>query len=68
MAFGLATCFDQMRLGKWLEAEDTAMRLLAACEQAALDNGDFFMAWLLTHLAEPPWARLLTSGATLRTQ
>ena len=68
LAFGLATCFDQMRHGKWLEAEDSVAKLLVACEQAALDNGYFKMAWLLTHMAEPPWARLLTRGATLRDQ
>ena len=41
---------------------------MVACEQAALDDGDCSLVWLLTHMAEPPWARLLTRGATLRTQ
>ena len=54
--------------GKWLEAEDSVAKLRVACEQAALDGGDFQLAWLLTHMAEPPWARLLTRGATLRQQ
>ena len=62
MAFGLATSFDQMRQGKWLEAEDTVAKLLVASEQAALGNGDFNLAWLLTHMAEPPWARILMRG------
>ena len=59
LAFGLATSFDQMRQGKWLEAEDTVAKLLVVCEQAALGGGDFSLAWLLTHMAEPQWARLL---------
>ena len=47
-----------MAVGQWTEAEDTVAKLLVAAEQASLDAGDFRMAWLLTHLPEPPWARV----------
>ena len=58
MSYGVATAFDQMREGKWLEAEDTLAKLLVASEQAAIDASDFLLAWLLTFLPEPPWARM----------
>ena len=58
LGFGLATVFDQMRLGLWEQAEDSVARLLVATEQAALDNSSWQLAWLMTHFPEPPWSRL----------
>ena len=61
-SFGIARAFDQMTSGKWHEAEDTLAKLLVFSEQTSRDGGDMRLAWLLTHLPEPPWSRLLRPG------
>ena len=53
-----ARAFDALRAGRWLEAEDDVARMLVAGEQAALDHGDWAMAWKLTFLADPPIRRM----------
>ena len=58
--FGLAIAFDQMRDGLWAEAEDTVARLLVGGEQSAIDEGKWPLAWMLTHLVDPPWSRVQT--------
>ena len=49
---------DYMWAGKWSMAEAVLMLLMVALEQACLDRGRWTMAWLLTHLPEPPWTQL----------
>ena len=63
LSFGIAMAYDQSRAGQHVVAEDTLARLLVAAEQMARDDGGTKMAWLLTHLPEPPWARLLRHAA-----
>ena len=63
LSFGIARAFDQSRSGQQVHTQDTLARLLVAAEQMARDDGNTRMAWLLTHLPDPPWARLLTHTA-----
>ena len=58
LTFGVATAFDQMQAGEWVEAEDTLARLLVGSEQCSLDDSKWQLAWLLTHLPDPPWHRI----------
>ena len=55
MAYGLATVADSTQAGFWDRAEAQVMMLLCALEQQALGRGRWGLAWLLTHLPEPPW-------------
>ena len=67
-AFGFATIFDQMRLGDWEAAEDTAARGLVACEQAALDQSNWELAWLMAMIPGPPWSRVQRRPDGMRNQ
>ena len=62
LSFGIARAFDQSRAGQHLQVQDTLARLLVASEQIARDGGELRLAWLLTHLPDPPWSRLLSPG------
>ena len=42
--------------------QDTLARSLVASEWIARDGGELRLAWLLTHLPDPPWSRLLRPG------
>ncbi len=55
LAFGLAEALDLMEAGEWYRAELTIALLLAALEQAAMEDWHWQTAWLLTHLPEPPF-------------
>ena len=44
-----------MQSGHWLAAEAHLHLLLAALEVSQYDGGRWQMAWLLTHMPEPPW-------------
>ena len=59
LAFGVARAFDEQSAGQHLQARDTLAWLLVAMEQMARDKGEIRLAWLLTHLPDPPWSRLL---------
>ena len=56
--WALATIGDLMKAGAWHEAEAELLLTLARIEQVALDEGRWGLAWILTHLPEPPWARI----------
>ena len=56
--WALATIGDLMRAGAWYEAEAELLLTLACIEQVTLDDGRWGLAWILTHLPEPPWARI----------
>ena len=58
LMFGLADIVDQMEAGQWRLAEAHAHLLLAAGEQAALQSWSWPLAWLMTQLPEPAWARI----------
>ena len=60
--WALATIGDLMRAGSWHEAEAELLLTLACIEQVTLDEGKWGTAWLLTHLPEPPWARIAHKG------
>ena len=62
LSFGIARAYDQSRAGQHLQVQDTLARLLVASEQIARDGGELRLAWLLTHLPDPPWSRLLRPG------
>jgi hypothetical protein len=67
--FGLCDIADLMEHGRWHEAEALTMLLLAATEQAALQEWNWGLAWLLTFSSEPPWTRIrgqAPSGADMR--
>jgi hypothetical protein len=61
-AFGVARAFDQMSLGLWVEAEDTLAKLMVVAEQTARSDGKIDFGWVLAHLPDPPWNRLLRPG------
>jgi hypothetical protein len=61
-AFGVARAFDQMSLGLWVEAEDTLAKLMVVAEQTARSDGKIDFGWVLSHLPDPPWNRLLRPG------
>ena len=58
LVFGLADVSDLMEGGRWHEAEALVSLLLAASEQAALQEWQWSLAWVMTFLAEPPWTRI----------
>ena len=58
LLFGLADVCDLMEHGKWHLAEAHVHLLLAAGEQAALQSWQWPLAWLITQLPEPAWARI----------
>lgn len=58
LGFGMATVADYMAEGQWEKAEATVLLLFCAVEQASLDRGRWSLAWLLTHLPEPPWGQI----------
>jgi len=58
LTFGLADVADLMEAGRWHEAEALVLLLLAAAETAALQDWQWGLAWTLTFLSEPPWARI----------
>jgi hypothetical protein len=55
LAYGVANALDEMQAGQWLAAEAHLHLLLAALEVSQYDGGRWQMAWLLTHMPEPPW-------------
>ena len=58
LGWGIATAWDHLRDGRIPEARAVLSLLLVAIEQVALDEGKWSLAWLLTHLPEPPWATM----------
>ena len=58
LVFGVCDIADLMEAGRCAEAEDLTMLLLATAEQAATQEWQWGLAWLLTFSAEPPWARI----------
>ena len=58
LMFGLADVCDLMEAGQWHLAEAHANLLIASGEQAALQSWQWPLAWLLTQLPEPAWARI----------
>jgi hypothetical protein len=58
MTFGMAAVMDLLMADKVEAAKDQMSLLLSASEQAAHDGGRWQVAWLLTHLPEPPWTRI----------
>ena len=63
LGFGIALIWDHLLAERHDDAMDVASRLLVCVEQAALDHSNFDVAWPLTHLPEPPWARLRAQAA-----
>ena len=61
LTYGMAIARDQLKAADIVGTLDTLSRLLVACEQASLDTGPFNrrwdIAWLMSHLPEPPWHR-----------
>eukprot|EP00972_Heterocapsa_arctica_P051496 7573692-Heterocapsa_arctica.AAC.1 len=47
-----------MEAGNWHLAEAQLALMLAASEQAAMREWRWSPAWLLTHMAEPPWQQI----------
>ena len=68
LGFGIARAVDQIALGRWEAAEATLLSLLVAIEQSSRDQGRWQLAWLLTHLPEPPWHQMVqhAGGEQLR--
>jgi hypothetical protein len=58
LMYGLATIFNYMGKKQWASAEALCGLVLAAGEQRTLDSGRWTLAWLVTHLPEPPWQRI----------
>ena len=61
LGFGIATALDHIAAQEWDQAEAVLCLLMVAIEQSSLDNSRWQLAWLLTHLHEPPW-HLMASG------
>ena len=55
LSFGLAHACDRCPLGEWEHAEALLHLLLCCVEQSLYDEGMWSLAWLVTHLPEPPW-------------
>ena len=55
---GIAHAADLMHQKKHDEAEALLATLVMAAEQSTLESGRWSLAWLLTHLPEPPWAQI----------
>ena len=64
VAYLMAHAADQMLRGDWYRAEATILLGLTSFEQALHDNQRWSMAWLLTHLPEPPF-HVLQGGVPL---
>ena len=58
LGYGIATALDQIRAHQPESAEATLCVLMVAIEQSALDQSRWQLAWLLTHLPEPPWHQM----------
>ena len=58
MAYAIATAIDLFERDKHDEGMALLMMLMVAVEQSTLDQGRWQLAWLLTHLPEPPWTQL----------
>ena len=58
LIFGMCDVADLMEAQRWAEAEALLMLLLAASEQAARQEWQWGLAWLMTFSAEPPWAKI----------
>ena len=58
LVFGLCVVADLMERQRWPEAEALIVLLLASAEQAALQEWNWGLAWLLTFSSEPPWTRI----------
>ena len=58
LMFGMADVFDMLEKGEWHLAEAHLALLLAGGEQAALQSWQWPLAWLVTQLPEPAWARI----------
>ena len=58
LGYGIARVADLMSRGRHDMAEATVLLLLTALEQSQRDNGRWQLAWLLTHLPEPPWSQM----------
>ena len=65
LGYGIARVADLQARGQHAMAEALVLLLLTALEQAQRDNGRWQLAWLLTHMPEPPWAQMAagTSGS-----
>ena len=60
LTFGICDIAYLMEHGRWAEAEALTLLLLTAAKQAALQEWQWGLAWLLTSSSEPPWARIRT--------
>ncbi|CAK0876277.1 unnamed protein product [Prorocentrum cordatum] len=63
LGFGIARVADLLARGQLEAAEAVILLLLTALEQAQRDNGRSQLAWLLTHLPEPPWSQMTTGSS-----
>ena len=59
VAWAVATAWDELQAGQVEAAHCTLSMLLVAVEQAALDEGSWGLAWILSLLPDPPWATML---------
>ena len=59
LSWGIAAAWDELYTGHTEKALCTLSLLLVACEQAALDEGAWSLAWLLSLLPDPPWSSML---------
>ena len=64
LTWGVATAWDELHNDQPEKALCTLSLLLVACEQAALDEGSWPLAWLLSLLPAPPWASMLRRADT----
>ena len=62
LGFLIAQALDCFHRGQWLRGEALLYLGLVALEQSLHDSGRWGMAWLLTHLPEPPWHVLQSSA------
>ena len=58
LGWGLATAWDELSADRPAAALATLSLLLVALEQAALDESNWGLAWLLSLLPEPPWTSM----------
>ena len=61
LGFLIGHALDSMQRGDWMKAEAQLCMGLVALEQSLHDSGRWGLAWLMTHLPEPPW-HLLQQG------
>ena len=64
LSFGIAHAADRCALGQWEQAETLLHLLLCCMEQSLYDENRWTMAWLSTHLPEPPWHMMQMSAPT----